>query len=197
MNPHLQCALALLCATAATGCGGEAAVTPPDDADVVESDLTGTVKGTYTVPMADPAASAVASFPVTVKVQQLRSGAVRMHYTLPAELVGVPQSVDFTGPANGSVMTGSAGTAQCSSSPSETVCNERLPGTRVDTALVKTAVDSMTASAAEKALRLDVSAKFSIDPIGIVRFANARAGGQGGGGQGGGGGGGHGRNGND
>jgi hypothetical protein len=165
--PH--CVLAVTLTSVACGSpSGTSGLTDEGSSDVSEQDQTSAIEGTYSVPVRDAGLVSAATFPVKVKVQQLRNGDTRMHYTLPAELVGLAQSVDFTG--SGGTLRGAAGTAACTADGAGTVCNERLPGVTVDMGLVEAALKAKQASVADLARGLDVSATFSIDPIGVLRF---------------------------
>ncbi len=182
MKALLHCVLAV--ALTSMACGSSAGAPDEDPSDVTEQEQTSAIEGTYSVPVTDAALATAATFPVRVKFQQLRNGDTRLHYTLPAELVGREQSVDVTG--SGTTLRGAAGTAECTTSDGAgTVCNERLPGVTVDMALVEATLKTKQPSAAELARGLKVSATFSIDPIGVLRFNRGNPG-SGGGGNGGG-----------
>lgn len=142
-----------------------------DRAEAIEQDQSGSIKGTYTVPVSDPALEAAARFPVSVKMKTLSNGDVRLHYTLPAELVGTPQDVDLTGPPGGTLQ-GPAGTGVCTTTGATTTCKEHLPGMLVDVAAAKLA-NAGSGTAAQQAARDAVARTFSIDPIGIVSFSSS------------------------
>jgi len=168
MSRHQTTALLFLGGVAA--CSSSPSASEP--IETAASAQTTSLKGTYSVPVDDEALRAVASFPTTVKVKTLNDGSVRMHYTLPAELVGNAQSVDFEGPAGSTTLTGENGTAVCNGAPGTpgTQCNETFTGIHVDLAAVAHALDMRQVPAAERDLRLQVAEKFGIDPIGILHF---------------------------
>lgn len=170
MKVLLHCVLAVALTSMACGSTSSSSGTPDEEpSDVTVQEQTSAIEGTYSVPVTDAALSSAATFPVRVKIQQLRNGDTRMHYTLPAELVGREQSVDVTG--SGTTLRGAAGTAECTTTDGAgTVCNERLPGVTVDMALVEATLKKKQTSAADLARGLKVSATFSIDPIGVLRF---------------------------
>lgn len=171
--PMRRWLLALCGALVSAGCGGEA-----DREDVDESAAAGTVatsfRGTYVVPHVDPALAPAATYPVTVKVKELAGGAVRMHYTLPPELVGVPQDVDLVGSASGG-MSGPAGRADCRADvDANTECRETLSGVRVDLQQVKAALEARGVTASEQDAKMKVAERFGIDPIGVLRFTGRK-----------------------
>jgi hypothetical protein len=147
-------------------------------------DLTTSTAGTYSVPVSDPSLAEVATFPVTIKTQTSAVG-VRVHYTMPAGLVGTAgQNVNLVGVNTGAKvkLAGAAGSAECVRAGAALKCNEKLTGVEVNLDAVRAAAKAEGLTDAQIEKRVALGYAFSIDPIGILETTSER---QGGGGRGG------------
>ncbi len=148
-------ASALLLATAALGCGGEAFIDPTLAG--VPAQLEG--PGVYTVPAAPGVAFALGR----VSVAQA-DGDVSLYYELPADLVGRKQDVALKGAPDSATMvrlSGHAGTSTCTVAAALLRCEEHLSGVDVD-------VDAVRAALAPGDPRLAAAEAFAVDPIGVL-----------------------------
>lgn len=177
--------LLLLAISSAFACSAEATSgeTASEELGADEAAVGGSPDGIYEVPVTDASLVPYATYEVTdVKFQRRADGTYRLHYDLPTQLVGNEQKVDLRGDVRGSTftLTGAIGTAECTQTGSDVVCNEKFPGMVVDLPGVETALaaDGVVGTAATA--RLAVSARFGIDPIGILRFKRGGSGGRGG-----------------
>lgn len=142
----------------------------PDDAasPIPPAPVIGGAMAEYEVPI-DGALAAYARYQITDLSWRIdERGRASLEYTLPAELVGTPQLVNMesTTSAFPVSLSGAVGSATCSEVGARVTCQEMLPGITVDLATVNAAVSSGTISPE----RASVSAHFSVEPIGIVRF---------------------------
>lgn len=122
----------------------------------------------YVVPTVDESLRPSATYPVAGGITWRVDGATaQLRYKLPAALVGEATSVTMSGaldPRTGAFeLTGPLGTASCTTPNGSLVCNERLPGVRVDLAMVAQEV----VGAPDAVSRLEVSRTFGTDPIGV------------------------------
>jgi len=125
----------------------------------------------YFVPPRGPASE----YAVTDVSWRIEGGRARLDYTLPRLLVGASQRVSLEGPATGGAMalSGSVGTASCTVQPSAGVglrCEERFPGLAVDLDGVRR--EAMRVDPANVQARVDVSTRFSIEPIGVLELSS-------------------------
>jgi hypothetical protein len=132
----------------------------------------GSFHGTYEVPVPS-ALEAAATYDVPEVEWIVDGDDVELRYDLPRALVGKAFSLRFEGTISGSTakLTGSPGTADCTLTATEVVCNESMTGLlpiTPDYAIVEElAATEYPGPAAD---RLDVAKRFAGDPIGIVRI---------------------------
>jgi hypothetical protein len=143
-----------------------------DDDALAVSEAAATVasSGIYTVPVSNPSMASQASHPVSVKVQRY-DGEVRIHYDLPAELVGNDTtSVDMEGPDTGATLNlvGPMGTASCQVTAGAISCNEHLKPMSIDVDGVKRTAVADALSIPETAKRVALAIQFGMDPIGVM-----------------------------
>lgn len=175
MKPTLSLPTLLLAALA-FGCSAPGDSREPEATreDALSADA---LQGEYAVPV-EPSLAAVASNPVSVKFRIENSGAVRLQYDLPPVLVGAGKRIDLTGVtgADGTTqLSGAAGTATCTTDVAGDVrCVERLSGVAFDAVAVATALDRASISGVERMQRLDVSQRFSVDPLGVLTIHASR-----------------------
>lgn len=128
-------------------------------------------RGTYEVPVPG-ALEAAATYDVAEVEWDVDGDAVELKYDLPRGLVGKEISLHFEGTLSGSTakLSGAVGTAECTLTETEVVCNEVMAGLlpmTPDYAVVEDlAASEYTGPASD---RLDVAKRFAGDPIGIVR----------------------------
>lgn len=132
----------------------------------------GNFHGTYSVPV-PPALEAAASYDVPEVEWSVDGDEVELRYDLPRGLVGKALQLSFKGSLAGSTaaLSGSAGTADCTITSEEVVCNESMAGLlplTPDYAVVEEL--AATDYAGPAADRLDVAKRFAGDPIGIVHI---------------------------
>jgi hypothetical protein len=131
--------------------------------------------GAYAVPVEDPELRAFASNAVRVDVRSLGANRFRMKYDLPRFLVGGDEEVDLVGTREGSgpwTMEGPAGTATCQEdAPGQVRCDEVLGGVTVDLAKVELALTAAGIEGEERARRIQVAQRFSVDPLGVLTYA--------------------------
>jgi hypothetical protein len=152
---------------AAAGGGAADAAKPPTTATDPTFDP---ARPSYEVPVPAELA-AYARYTIDSVQWRERSGERRLEYSLPADLVGVEQRIQFSGRASEtspwSLRGDKLGTAECEQTGDEVVCRETLSGLRVDVAAVEARVDAGELDPG----RLDVARVFESDPIGILRFS--------------------------
>ncbi|MDF2693622.1 MAG: hypothetical protein K0S65_2005 [Labilithrix sp.] len=145
------------------GCDGS------DSSDSEAEDALDVKDASYSVPVASDL-GASATYPVTTSILWTVEGeTARLRYRLPADLVGGErQGVSMTGSWNAEAgayeLSGAVGTAKCRVDATLLHCEEQLPGIHVDLA----AVQKRLAGTPDEAARLEVSRRFSVDPIGIL-----------------------------
>lgn len=130
--------------------------------------------GAYDVPV--PAELAAAATYATADIHwTMQDGMARLEYDLPQGLVGSLVHVEFAGPfdpqTNKGMLTGEAGTAECTVTATGVSCFERMPGIlpiNADMALIEQIAKQEYPGPAQH--RIDVTQRFIGDPIGIVRF---------------------------
>lgn len=150
---------------AAAGNPGPAPVAPGSDAELRE--------GTYTVPVV-PELESFATFDVgDVRFRQ-RDGQLELSYELPALLVGERQRLSFRGSnaadaAGNVVLSGDSGTATCNTEQGLVRCDEVLPGVVLDADKLERELSAFEPE--ERAARRAIAEQFSVDPIGVLRFA--------------------------
>jgi hypothetical protein len=171
------------------GCASSTEAADDDVSGIEQQDLTAKTSF-YRVPVSDPALAALANYPISVKTQRV-DGTIRVHYDMPVALVGAANvAVDLVGTDTGTIIkvAGAAGLGKCIASEASLICNERLPGVRVDLVGVRRQAVLDGLSPTEVDMRVEIARRFIIDPIGIMRAQFAAAAGGGGGGRNGGGG---------
>jgi hypothetical protein len=128
----------------------------------------------------EPALAAAATFDVTEFAWSVTGTVASLAYNLPRALVGIPLRVTFTGPydpATGhGVLTGVAGTADCTATATTVTCNETMRGL-LPIATDFTVVDRLASGyPGPSADRTTVAARFAGDPIGIAHIDLGRPG---------------------
>jgi hypothetical protein len=156
-------------------CGGSSSATTAggtgNPSPVPAAPTIGGAMAEYEVPVDDAALAPYAKYQVTDVVWATNGkGRLTLEYTLPAELAGKAQLLNFEG-ADGvtalpATLTGAAGTAACDLAGARVTCQETLTGITVDLA----AIDAQNASGALLPERAAISHRFAVDPIGILRF---------------------------
>ncbi len=128
--------------------------------------------GVYFVPPRE----AVSTYPVTDVSWHVEGDVARLDYTLPRLLVGSGLRVSFRGtvpPGGGAIsLVGAAGSASCVLRPSAEVmlrCDERFTGIRVDLDAVRR--EALRDDPARVDARVEVSTRFSIEPIGVLEVS--------------------------
>jgi hypothetical protein len=123
----------------------------------------------YEVPVSD-SLTPFARYPVGSVNWAVKGGRRRLEYQLPADLLGTAQMIEFKGPDTTATtwsLTGeNFGTADCSLSDQQVVCQEHLAGIPIDIAAVEARVNAGQLAPQ----RLDVAKVFQGDPIGVLRF---------------------------
>jgi hypothetical protein len=150
--------------------------------------LTFTLPGSYSVPVSDPSLESQATNPVTIKVKRV-AGTVRVHYSLPAQLVGSDLvSIDLQGPDTGDTLylTGPMGVGTCTGAlpPGTLTCNETFGPIAVNLDGVRQTAIADGLSATETDKRVEVATRFAMDPIGIMKAERGAADSNGGAGAG-------------
>lgn len=163
--------VAVAFASLAGGCAAPVETAPEGQS---ESAASASTAGTYEVPVEGPIAP-FSTNPVSVKFLPIPGGKFRLKYDLPAVIAGPAKEVDLvateTAPGEWS-LTGTSGTGTCKSSATGAMtCQEHLTGVGVDFAQASAAVEALGAPASETEARIAVAKQFSIDPLGILRFA--------------------------
>lgn len=142
----------------------------------------GTYAATYEVPVpVDLSAAATYEVP-EVNWSIDSNGSVQLEYELPMGLVGTSIQVmlegRFDAATHTAALSGEAGTADCTISTSAVACSEKLlelAPIETDLTVVRELAASEFAGPAQQ--RLDVTARFSADPIGIVHIRLPNSGG--------------------
>jgi hypothetical protein len=141
--------------------------------------VAGKFAATYEVPVPAELADA-AVFPVAEVEWSVVNGVATLEYDLPLGLVGKAVKVEFQGAADAAStsasLTGPAGTADCTISPTTVVCNEQMSGLlpmSPDYAVIEEL--AATEYSGPAANRIDVAKQFAGDPIGIVHVDLTKA----------------------
>lgn len=141
--------------------------------------VSGAFGGVYEVPV-PPSLASAASYDMTEMNWTVVNGTARLHYKLPRALVGTSIAVDFSGPYDGKAdrvtLTGEAGTADCTLTPTEIACYEEMRGLLpidADMAVVEKLASGQPGSPHD---RITVSQRFVVDPIGIAKLDLRRPG---------------------
>jgi hypothetical protein len=129
---------------------------------------------TYVVPVSEDL-KPFATFPISdIQTKELNgelNGHIQIRYTLPVQLTGAKNDVVFvsTNKATNGTYTnfkGPNGEANCN----ESVCNLRFSNLKLDQAVVRQNFIDQGITGLELSQRMDVFAKFSGDPAGLVHF---------------------------
>jgi hypothetical protein len=170
----------LLSSLALVACGAGDAHEPPsaptsDGAATNDTSAASSAPGagTYTVPVTE-ALEGFATFDVAEVRYRERDGELELTYDLPALLVGEPLRLSFQGSstaddAGNVVLTGDSGVATCRTELELVRCDEELPGVALDADKLERELAPFAAD--ERAARRAIAEQFSVDPIGILRFA--------------------------
>jgi hypothetical protein len=126
----------------------------------------------YEVPTEDADLKSSAMYDINdIRTRQLQDGTVEINYRLPLELTGAANEIRLQSTnqvTNGTFTNfkGANGEANCDSE----TCNVRYKNVTVDLAAVKSLLISQGVSGLELDHRLKISALFSGDPAGVIRF---------------------------
>jgi hypothetical protein len=128
--------------------------------------------GTYTVPV-EPELERFATFDVSDVRFRERGGELELSYDLPELLVGEPQQLSFRGASDPDedgqfVLSGDSGVATCRQELELMRCDEVLERVELDTDKLERALDGLAPE--EQQARRAVAERFSVDPIGFLRF---------------------------
>lgn len=114
-------------------------------------------------------------YPVSAAAGVIRRGTLKLEYPFPTTLSGTTAYIELEGPYQAGqthveVSAGIHGSGTCDLQNGVWICTESLPGIQVDREAAKNAMIRAGLSAAEVDLRLRVTDRFSIDPIGIFEI---------------------------
>lgn len=128
----------------------------------------------YEVPVTDPNLKGVATFQIPDPEVITQGDVTVMSYHLPPELVGENfPAVTLAGSyANGSKfeLGSTQGHADCDSTDGKVTCNMLLRNIKADPKAVRDFILKTSKSDVEAKARMDVAAKFSGDPVGILKY---------------------------
>jgi hypothetical protein len=133
--------------------------------------------GVYEVPIEDdPTLKEAASYPVDViRFDALADGSQRLQYDLPLALVGAKAGLEFRGSATSAttweLKEKDGSTASCTKDGPNVVCREVFTSVDVDIDRVKNELAKQGITGAAATAKVTVSNRFSVDPIGILRFS--------------------------
>lgn len=130
----------------------------------------------YSVPVEDGSELEQFSFyPVAIATGEIRRGTLKIEYPFPVFLSGVKAAIELEGPYQPGqthvvVTAAQYGQGECDLTDGVWVCTEQLPGIQVDREAAKAAMAAAGVAATEITRRLEVTDRFSIDPIGIFEL---------------------------
>lgn len=132
------------------------------------------LKAYYEVPTSNPELAASTKFKVSdLSLTPESDGETTLRYTVPVELTGIPNEIDFTGPltADGGSMQSEYGNLNCLSNKKEMMCSVSYSTLKLkfdnDMAKIKIGEKFKNDEALRRAA---VQEKFSTDPIGIIHI---------------------------
>ena len=130
------------------------------------------LKSYYEVPTSNPALAGSNKFKVSdLTLTPEADGESTLRYTVPVELTGTPNEIDFTGPltSNGGSMQSEYGDLNCLSNNKEMMCSVSYLKLNFDNNLAKQKIGQKF-NASEALKRAALQEKFSTDPIGIIHI---------------------------
>jgi hypothetical protein len=128
------------------------------------------MRGTYEIPVQDPALEPYAKFPVKFKSEQYESDPNSLEFPLPEELVGTPTTIrmEKTDPATGTFV-GEGAEGGCERSGRMLICRMAFSGLPFDPAASDALIDARF-GVAEAGFRKKVAEVFRSQPIGILKY---------------------------
>lgn len=132
----------------------------------------------YNVPVATGELAAWAWYPVEAAGAEVKNGSITFHYPFPKLITGEQQYVRLVGSfapgqTHVEVTADELGHGTCDLADGVWSCHEELPGLRVDSEQARLNLQAAGLSAQQIAKRLAVTARFSVDPIGIFEMAES------------------------
>ncbi len=130
----------------------------------------------YSVPVANSELSPWSFYAVERARGTIKNGTITLRYPFPSLLSGSNEEVTLTGAyvagqTHVEVSAGALGRGTCDLADTVWTCHEQFPGLRVDAAAARQAMVAAGLDTVEIALRLEVTASFSVDPIGIFEMS--------------------------
>jgi hypothetical protein len=143
----------------------EAAITPPEMPDLPR----------YSVPVDSADLEPWSHYAVAAAGAKVKNGTITFHYPFPNFISGKQQFVELVGPFTAGqthvdVSAGAMGTGTCDLADEIWSCHEHLPGMKVSATVARRAMTAAGMPAAQIAKRLQVTERFSVDPIGIFEM---------------------------
>lgn len=130
------------------------------------------LKSYYEVPTSNPALAGSNKFKVNdLSLTPQADGETTLKYTVPVELTGVPNEIDFTGPltSDGGSMQSEYGNLNCISNKKDMMCSVNYLQLDFDNQLAKQKIAEKF-KGSEAINRAALQEKFSTDPIGIIHI---------------------------
>jgi len=129
----------------------------------------------YSVPVDAPELRPYSFYPVASAKGVIRRGTLKLEYPFPEQLTGNAVLIDLEGPyapgqTHVEVTAGAYGRGECDLVEAVWVCFEELPGVDVDPAAAEATMQAAGLGRAEIDFRLEITRRFSIDPIGIFEM---------------------------
>lgn len=130
----------------------------------------------YSVPVDSAELAPWSYYPVAAAGGSVKNGVITFHYPFPSFLTGTRELVTLEGPfvagqTHVEVTAGALGHGTCDLAGGVWSCHEQLPGLTVNASLAGRTMRRAGLSRTEIGKRLEVTARFSVDPIGIFEMA--------------------------
>jgi hypothetical protein len=128
------------------------------------------MRGTYSIPVQDPALEPYSEFPVKFKADHYEAEPEVLEFPLPVELVGAATMIrlERLDPAAGTFI-GEGAEGRCERSGRMLICHMAFSGLSFDSAGSDAAIDAQFGGV-EASSRKQVAAVFRSQPIGILKY---------------------------
>lgn len=125
----------------------------------------------YDVPVDSPGQTEYAHFEIQNFSMKRDDKNLALHYDLPLDVTGVPNTIQIQGKLDGSNLVKLEGqNARAVCNLSESTCRIRYENLKIDSNLIEARLKALNLPAAEFSARLAVAMQFRADPIGFLKF---------------------------